>query len=115
MSEILNNTPIEHRSKNGLVFKSENGDLRTGVTVEESYSITADAIFSDIVEFGAWHAMQIRPNLNGFSGYDCIKYALLDKKPEPEVMIFKAQDRSHVEFLDNNSKSGKRRTKKEWE
>lgn len=76
--EILNAKPIEYMSSNGNVFKSDRGDLRNGVVVCPSWKNSNREIYSDAVEFGGWHSLNIHPNLNDFAGYDAIIYKVED-------------------------------------
>ena len=39
--------------------------------------ITEEQKLADFIEFGAWHAMWIHPDLNRFGGYDNIKLGLV--------------------------------------
>jgi len=77
--EIMNAKSIEHMSRNGTVFKSERGDLRSGVMVVSSWDVGMGEMCADFAEFAAWHALHIHPNLNGFGGYDAISYEFDDK------------------------------------
>jgi len=72
--EIMNAKSFEHTCSNGTVFKSERGDLASGVKVLQSFDIDVNEKMADYAEFGAWHSIIIHPNLNGFAGYDCIKF-----------------------------------------
>ncbi|WP_219096217.1 hypothetical protein [Pseudomonas sp. UMAB-40] len=49
-------------------------DLANGVEVEKPEGITESQYASDLAEFGAFHALNIREHLNGFSGYDNIDF-----------------------------------------
>lgn len=69
---IQNDTPIEHTCRNGTTFFSSRADLAD--TVEIRTTGRGDQIAADCVEFGAWHAREIWPHLNGFSGYDTVRY-----------------------------------------
>ena len=73
MSNINNDTPISHTSQYGTKFNSI-GDLTTGVIVSHDWDNTEDQRCSDYGEFTAWHALQIRPHLISFAGYDTIDY-----------------------------------------
>jgi hypothetical protein len=33
---------------------------------------------ADAAEFGAWHAYTIHPTLNGFPGYDSVKFNIVN-------------------------------------
>lgn len=66
----INDKPLEHHV-NGTIFKAERCDLRGGVTVNKPLDkIPA----SDMFVFGAWHALQIHSDLNGFGGYDAVQF-----------------------------------------
>ena len=73
--DSANNIPISLRADNGTEFKATRADLRDGVVVLPStLNVTELQKMADFAQFGAWHAHQIHPNLNGFSGYDAISY-----------------------------------------
>lgn len=72
MNGINNETPIEHTCRNGTVFRSSRADLADVVQVKRSSDWPQTC--ADFAEFGAWHAMEIWPHLNGFQGYDCVRY-----------------------------------------
>ncbi len=71
--EINNNTEIQHVCSNGTRFESDTADLRNGVSVFSDAQGPLE-YGKDCAEFGAWHALQIHPHLNGFPGYDAIVY-----------------------------------------
>ncbi len=73
--EIMNEKEISHTSSNGTTFKSDRGDLRSGVKATYLWEIDDMKKLADFAEFGAWHAFWIHPNLNGFPGYDTINYS----------------------------------------
>lgn len=73
MSQITPETPLEHRSHHGTVFVAKRADLQGGVVFEHAPESGA-ARMSDVAEFTAFHALRILPHLNGFQGYDCIRF-----------------------------------------
>jgi hypothetical protein len=75
--EIKNTKTIEHMSSNGTTFKADRGDLVGGVNITYAWEITEEQKLADFIEFGAWHAMWIHPDLNRFGGYDNIKLGLV--------------------------------------
>lgn len=75
--EILNATSFEHMCKNGTVFKADRCDLKNGVKVYSSWEIDKLRFAADFAEFGAWHFSEIWKQLNGFGGYDTIKYEMV--------------------------------------
>ena len=74
--ESINGKPLHYDAINGITFKSERSDLRGGVEVRKSHTVSSVELCRAFAEFGAYHAMHIRPNLNGFSGYDCVRYEI---------------------------------------
>lgn len=83
MPTITNNTPIIHTSRNGTTFVSETADLRKGVVIDVAAfnsNAAGSAFAADAAEFGAWHALNINPHLNGFSGYDCVTFRYLPQE-----------------------------------
>ena len=78
MSEAIKNTSrIGHMCRNGTYFEAARADLAGGVTVRFSeYGKRSDEVLADFAEFGAWHCSNIHPHLNGFGGYDNIRFNL---------------------------------------
>ena len=75
MKEILNEKPFQHLSRFGTEFKCTRCDFRAPVLYTVlSNDIPNQNLMSDVAEMIAFHAMDIWPNLNGFSGYDCITF-----------------------------------------
>jgi hypothetical protein len=44
-------------------------------------NVSDKKVMADMVEFGAWHAINIYPDLNGFQGYDCVSFNFVKPKP----------------------------------
>lgn len=61
-------TIIEHEV-NGVWFKAR-ADLKGGVTMRPLSTNT----HAECMAFGAWHAMEIRPQLASFAGYDTVVF-----------------------------------------
>lgn len=72
-TEWINDRPFEHYSHgyHGVRIKAERCDFRGGVTVLHH---PTDRLAAGLAECMAWHAINIRPMLNGFAGYDNIQY-----------------------------------------
>ena len=68
-SEPLNDKPFEHTSHRGTTFKCQRCDFAAPITISGPLSM---AVLEDLAEMIGWHAVNIRPELNGFAGYDCI-------------------------------------------
>jgi len=79
-NHITNVTPIEHTCRNGTSFKCERADLKGGVTVTQAWGdANPEKRMADFAEFGAWHAHWIHEHLNGFQGYDCVRYVFTEE------------------------------------
>jgi hypothetical protein len=74
MLKITGETPISHTGRNGTHFECQRADLRSDVIVTFSWKISPSQMMEDATEFGAWHALNIHAHLNGFSGYDTVRY-----------------------------------------
>lgn len=73
--------PFEHLSHHGTKFTCERCDFRAPIKVETEFSLMEMAdievlqkIMLDISEMIGYHRSNIWDQLNGFQGYDCIKY-----------------------------------------
>jgi hypothetical protein len=73
---FLNDTSFEHISGNGTKFKSTRCDFRDGCVVVKRKGIIQALFAQDIAEMAGYHALNIRPDLNGFSGYDTIHFEI---------------------------------------
>lgn len=71
-----NADPCSHRGPNGTEFRADRCDLQGGVRVTfPTYRELTDLDkMLDAADFAAWHRNCIWDQLNGFSGYDCIKF-----------------------------------------
>ena len=74
-----NEKPFEHICHNGSQFVAERSDFVGGVSVLVSKNITEEQLMADCGEFCGWHAANIWPTLNGFSGYASIQYTVIRK------------------------------------
>lgn len=72
----INEQPLEHTAHNFTRFTATRCDLCDGVTVEKPEGISELRFAQDVAEFAAWHRGNIWEQLNGFSGYDCIRFAI---------------------------------------
>lgn len=67
--------PFEYTSRYGTVFTAKRTDFAGGVTVLLSKpDLKTDQLISDVAEMIGFHATNIHPGLNGFQGYDCIRW-----------------------------------------
>ena len=73
----LNEHPYEHHGSNGARFYATRSDLKDGVRiVKPSFNYSDTQFAQDLVEFGAMHNQTMEGRLNGFQGYDSIKYVI---------------------------------------
>lgn len=76
----INKNPISHTSNYGTKFSAVHADLSDGVTVIRNESTSIEHFAADVAEFSAWHRGNIWEQLNGFSGYDCIRFTIKNQK-----------------------------------
>jgi hypothetical protein len=70
----MNNKPFGHTSRYGTIVTSDRCDFANGITIIKDHNLSEDRYISDIAEAFGFHAANILPNLNGFQGYDCLKF-----------------------------------------
>jgi len=72
---ILNERPYRHNCRHGSVFRAERCDFKGGVEVAFcNGKLTDKQRMEDVAEMIGFHAVNVYPYLNGFSGYDCIEF-----------------------------------------
>ncbi len=85
MSKFLNEKPFLHSSNNGLTFSGTRCDFKDGVIVQmPMWEVTVAQIGADFAEFAAWHRSCIWDQMNGFQGYDCVDYTIVEYKEDEE-------------------------------
>ena len=67
-----NSRPFSHLCKRGIIVKAQRCDLRGGVDVIAGTDATEVHIAEAVAQAMGYHAGIIRPELNGFAGYDTI-------------------------------------------
>jgi hypothetical protein len=80
MALINNEKPFKYISRNGTSFSARRCDFVGGVSVTAK-QFSGDVfpekrMVQDVAEMIGYHAANIRPELNGFAGYDCIDFTL---------------------------------------
>lgn len=76
----MNDKPFEHLSHYGTKFVAPKADFREGVIIFRSPGLTQLQLLADLSEMIGYHAVNIHPELNGFSGYDCINFKIMTDK-----------------------------------
>lgn len=76
MTIEINENRLEHTSHNLTRLVANRCDLRDGVKVEKPEGISEVQFAQDVAEFAAWHRCCIFDQLNGFQGYDCIRFVI---------------------------------------
>jgi hypothetical protein len=73
MRTFLNDRPFSHIGPNGTHFHCKRGDLSVNVTCED---VPEDALrfAQDVASFVGVHALDYWPHLNGFAGYDTLRF-----------------------------------------
>ena len=72
-----------HQCRNFTCFDAEAREL-TGESLMTNLPKSPQALYSDIAEFIGYHATLIHPDLNGFAGYDCLKFVTEPTTDTPE-------------------------------
>lgn len=62
---------------NAVKFSCNRSDLRETVNVSVACYLHESHLRKYFLEFGAWHAMEVHPKLNGFPGYDCVNFKVI--------------------------------------
>lgn len=70
----LNERKITQTTRHGVTFTADRGDLRGGVRVQVMSGVGEQQIREAFFEFAAWHALEIWPHLNGFTGYGSVAF-----------------------------------------
>lgn len=72
--ETLNERPFTYLAHHGTEFQASHCDFRDGVSCISHEDATQEQLMADVAEMAGYHAVNIWPELNGFSGYDCIRF-----------------------------------------
>lgn len=82
MTEALNDKPFSFSAKHGCQFKAEFCDFRTGLKVVIPRNYSPDILISDTAQMTGYHARNILPKLDDFSGYNSITYKVVTEDEE---------------------------------
>ncbi len=74
--KFLNEKPWRYTGHFGTEFCAARCDLKGGLTIRGRKDTSEMQLVRDVGEAFAWHAAQIHPKLNGFSGYDCVSITI---------------------------------------
>lgn len=87
----MNKNKFEYHSSKGTIFVCDTCDFSTPITVYAHYDsfvkegvrflTVSKLVLPDIAEMIGYHAVNIRPELNGFQGYDCLRFDVVDPQP----------------------------------
>jgi len=66
--DTLNEKPFEHSCRNGTEVKAARCDFVGGVDLQVPGDLSDAEFAQDLFELGWYHAMNILPRLNGFTG-----------------------------------------------
>ena len=79
MATSVNETPFQYGSTNGTCFHCDRSDLSGGVIVNTPKDLSRTRQMQDVMEMAAYHATEIMPKLNGFNGYDTLKFVFTER------------------------------------
>jgi hypothetical protein len=66
---------ITFAASRGSTFTCKTRDLSTHVFVSDvSRQMSPQTFAAEVAEFVGWHAIQVYPTLNGFNGYDTLRF-----------------------------------------
>jgi len=82
---IPRDNSVSDLGRYGTWFICDRADLEAPIKVYNRPE--DDAQFaSDVAQFAAWHRGNIFPHLNGFRGFDCIRFEFCEGDPTDEEM-----------------------------
>ena len=91
----ISKDPFSWMSERGTMFSGTH-DLSDGVNVSKPKD---EVTLEEFMCFGAWHALHIWGDLNGFSGYGCVKFNYTKPASKHErFMMHEGSISSHVCF-----------------
>ena len=75
MKNYLNDQNFVYTSRHGTTFYSERCDFKGGEVIYKLGKVThPQLLMADAAEMMAFHAINIHPRLNGFQGYDTLRF-----------------------------------------
>lgn len=72
--QFINAQPFRYVASHGTSFDCPRSDLSEPVHVIKPDGLTVGRLAADFAEFGSQHALHVYPWLNGFQGYDAVRY-----------------------------------------
>lgn len=76
MTKWMNAERWQHLCVNGTEFSADRCDFRNGVTALVPGNLDELQLMQDTAEMIGFHATNVRGSLNGFAGYDRIRFKL---------------------------------------
>lgn len=74
----LNDEALYYKTDNGYIFTSSNWDMRNVVYVEyNGFCHSKETISKAMFEFGCFFGINVHHRLNGFRGWDTIKFEFI--------------------------------------
>jgi hypothetical protein len=71
----INDKPFTYETRSGAVFRCNTSDLRGDIRVT-GYSEEPAKFAVEVAEMASHHAIEVWPKLNGFQGYDTLRFIL---------------------------------------
>jgi len=72
----MNKKPFIHLASFGTYFKCDTYDFSTPIHMTCGIHKSPEYILRDVAEMIGYHAVNIYPELNGFRGYDCLRFVV---------------------------------------
>lgn len=67
-----------HYSRYGTEFHCDKSNLSVPIKVKKDKDTSLENFLVDVSEMITYHAMHIHSSLNGFAGYDCIRFEITE-------------------------------------
>lgn len=80
MKKTTNEQQFIYEASNGTKFKCERADFRSPIQIKKPVLISKENYLRDIIEMTWYHVTSILPTLNGFAGYDTLKFKILKSR-----------------------------------
>lgn len=78
MKKWINDENLTFTASRGSKFMCSRSDLRYTISVIRPQGMSDNRFATEVSEFIWFHTHEIRPHLNGFSGYDTLDYDITE-------------------------------------
>jgi hypothetical protein len=74
----MNDKPFSYVSRNGTRFFCKRCDFRDEILYHSNHELGLGETMVNVAEMIGYHATVIHPGLNGFQGYDCVRFRYVE-------------------------------------